>query len=404
LDLFPIQLLFLLVITNRYVAGPLLRRALGASFDATVDGWEPTVSFVIPLFNEGRGIVDTIRSLLRQDYPSDKLSVVVVDDCSTDDSYEWASRAAAEHPAAVTVLRAPRNQGKRAGINMAVARTKAEIIVSVDSDVVVDRGAVRQLVRRFATPRIAAVGGRTYVANRNVNLLTRMIEVKFHFSQEWLKDLERACRSVVCLTGCLSAYRRHVLVELEPILATRNIAGVPIKYGEDRFLTQQVLKAGYQTAFTADAFCFTAAPTTLGGYFSQQLRWRRSNLVDFLGWASQPWRIHPVVAVHYLTVLGLLLAYPVVVIDNLVEGQLWMVMVLHIGFVALLGFIYRIETRRLPEGRRVSALAFLPMAVVMPVSYLVITPLALFTLDSSSWETRGGAAAGSSQGAAARAA
>src|SRR3990170_1243651 len=80
-DLFPIQLLFLLVLANRYIVGPLVRRVLGASFDLTVEGWEPTVAFVVPLFNEGRGIVDTIRSLLRQDYPSDKLSVVVVDDC-----------------------------------------------------------------------------------------------------------------------------------------------------------------------------------------------------------------------------------------------------------------------------------------------------------------------------------
>ena len=405
MDPFPVQLLFLLVIANRYVVGPLLRRLLGKSFDATVEGFEPTVAFVVPLFNEGRGIADTIRSLLRQNYPPEKLSVVVVDDCSTDDSYEWACLAAAERPDAVTVLRAPRNQGKRAGINMAVARTSAEIVISVDSDVVVDRRAVRELVRRFATPRIAAVGGRTYVSNRDENFLTRMIEVKFHFSQEWLKDLERACRSVVCLSGCLSAFRREVLVELEPILAQRNIAGVPIKYGEDRFLTQQILKAGYHTVFTPDAFCWTSAPATLSGYFSQQLRWRRSNLVDFLGWVSQPWRIHPAVAVHYLTVLGLLLAYPVVVLDNLAEGQLWMVMVLHVGFVALLGFLYRLETRHLSAERRVSALAFLPMAVVMPVSYLVITPLALFTLDSSSWETRGGAtAATETQAAPARAA
>ncbi len=404
MDSFPIQLLFLLVITNRYVLGPLLRRLRGESFDPTVDGFEPTVAFVVPLYNEGRGIADTIRSLLGQDYPPEKLSVVVVDDCSTDDSHAWACAAAAERPEAVTVLRAPRNQGKRAGISMGVASTSAEIIVSVDSDVLVDRRAARELVRRFVTPRIGAVGGRTYVANRDANFLTRMIEVKFYFSQEWLKDLERACRSVVCLSGCLTAYRRAILVELEPILARRNIAGVPIKYGEDRFLTQQVLKAGYQTLFTPDAFCFTSAPTTLPAYFSQQLRWRRSNLVDFLGWACAPWRIHPAVAVHYLCLLGLLLAYPVAVLENLAEGQLWTVLTTHVGFVAMLGLLYRVETRRLPADRRVSALAFLPMAVVMPVSYLVITPLALFTLDSSSWETRGGASAAPAQAAPARAA
>jgi cellulose synthase/poly-beta-1,6-N-acetylglucosamine synthase-like glycosyltransferase len=392
MDPFPVHLLVVLILMNRYCVGPLLRRLLGSRFDETRDDWEPTVAFVVPLFNEGRGIATTVASLLEQDYPPGKLSVTVVDDCSTDDSYEWACRAAAAHPSCVTVLRAPVNQGKRAGINLAVSRTQAEVVVSVDSDVVVDRRAVRELVRRFASPRIAAVGGRTYVANRNDNLLTRMVEVKFHYSQEWLKDLERACRSVVCLSGCLTAYRREVVAALEPVLARRNIAGVPIKYGEDRYLTQQILKAGYQTVFTADAFCFTAAPTTLAGYFSQQLRWRRSNLVDFLGWATAPWRLHPVVAVHYITQLALLTAYPLLVLENLLEGQLFTVMLMHLALMALLGLVYRVETRHLPEERRVPVLSFLLMAVLMPVSYFVITPLALFTLDSSSWETRGGGA------------
>ena len=67
----------------------------------------------------------------------------------------------------------------------------------------------------------------------------------------------------MCLSGCLTAYRRHVLIELEPILENRNILGVPIKYGEDRFLTHQIVKAGYRTRMTMDAICFTKAPTTL---------------------------------------------------------------------------------------------------------------------------------------------
>jgi len=392
MELFPLHLLCVLVVGNRYVAGPLARSLLGPAFDRTVDGELPSVAFVVPLFNEGRGIVDTIESFLEQDYPKDRLSVVVVDDCSTDDSYAWACRAARGRPN-VTILRSPVNQGKRKAINQAVRHTTADVVISVDSDVVLDRRAVRELVRRFASPRIAAVGGRTYVSNRDANVLTRMVEVKFHFSQEWLKDLERACRSVVCLSGCLTAYRREVLVRLEPILARRNIAGVPIKYGEDRFLTQQILKAGYQTCFTPDAFCFTAAPTTLAGYFAQQLRWRRSNLVAFLGWVVQPWRFHPVVAIHYLTALGLLIAYPAVVMHNLLDGELWSIMASHLGLVSVLAAIYRIEARRLPRDRRVGALNFLLIAVLMPVSYLVITPLALFTLDSSSWETRGAPAA-----------
>src|SRR5690606_31046647 len=110
--------------------------------------------------------------------------------------------------------------------------------------------------------------------------------IKYHYGYFYLKNLERAFQCVMCLSGCLTAYRRHVLVELEPILEDRNLLGIPIKYGEDRFLTRQIVKAGYRTVCTLDAQCWTVAPPTISKYFAQQLRWRRSNLVDFFGGIS----------------------------------------------------------------------------------------------------------------------
>ncbi|MCR6679193.1 glycosyltransferase, partial [Escherichia marmotae] len=86
----------------------------------------PTITVVVPLYNEGRSIYDTILSLVRLEYPKDKLQITVVDDCSTDDSYDWACRAASEHPN-VAVLRNPFNMGKRKGINNAVRQSRSEI-------------------------------------------------------------------------------------------------------------------------------------------------------------------------------------------------------------------------------------------------------------------------------------
>lgn len=388
MELFPIQLFVLLLLVNRYIVGSTLRRFRGPKFDETRSDYEPTVAIVVPLFNEGEGIYRTVLSLLGQDYPAEKLEIVVVDDCSTDDSLAWARRAAEGRPQ-VRVIASPVNQGKRKAINLAVRSTDAEIVVSVDSDVVVDRQAVRQLVARFVSPEIAAVGGRTFVVNRGDNWLTEMVEVKFYFAQEWLKDLERSYRSVMCLSGCLTAYRRDVLLQLEPILENRSILGVPIKYGEDRFLTRQIVKAGYQTVYTTAAYCETAAPRSLGSYFSQQLRWRRSNLVDLLSGMTHAWRLHPVVTLHYLLLLAVLLAYPAIIVHAMLTDELFPVLVRHLGLVGLLGGVYWWDTRSLPPERRVPPWAFLPIAVLMPATYLLFTPLALFTLDSGSWETRG---------------
>jgi cellulose synthase/poly-beta-1,6-N-acetylglucosamine synthase-like glycosyltransferase len=388
---FPIFLFILVVFANRYLLGVYLRMARGRRFDETVSTNEPTVTVVVPLYNEGRSIFDTILSLLALDYPRDKLSVIVIDDCSTDDSFHWAAEAAALEADRVTVLRNPRNLGKRKGIIHAVRRASAEIIVSVDSDVIVDRRAVRELVARFTAPDIAAVGGRVHVSNANQSWLTRMQTIKYFFGQEVLKNLERSLGSVLCLSGCLTAYRRRVLLDLEPILEDRNVLGVPIKYGEDRFLTQQIVKAGYRTLLTLDAFCYTKAPPGLAGYFSQQLRWKRSNIIDFACGMGHAWRLHPLVAVHYVSMLVLLLVYPLVILGHLAAGDFLALVSFHLELLALLALVYCLSpsTRKLAPEHRVHPIWFLPMAVLMPAAYLVLTPLGLFTLDSSSWETRG---------------
>src|SRR5690242_5526718 len=135
--------------------------------------YQPTVTVVTPVFNEGEGIRRTIRSILAQDYPNKKIDLIVVDDRSTDDTYQHAVDEARGNKR-VRVMRNERNQGKRASINRAVAESKAEIIVSVDSDVELEADAVRQLVRRFSSRRIAAVGGRVDIRNKQANRLTRM--------------------------------------------------------------------------------------------------------------------------------------------------------------------------------------------------------------------------------------
>jgi N-acetylglucosaminyltransferase len=387
---FPVYLFIFIVFLNRYVFGLYLTLVRGKKLDETIVGFEPTVEIVVPMFNEGRSIYDTIQSFVALDYPKHKLTVTIVDDCSTDDSYEWAQKGAAEFPN-VRVLRNPYNMGKRKGINHAVRESTAEIIVSVDSDVIVYPTAVRELIARFTRPEIAAVGGRVHVSNPNDNWLSKLQTIKYYFGQEHLKNLERGLDSVMCLSGCLTAYRRSVLIELEPILENRNILGVPIKYGEDRFLTHQIVKHGYKTRMTMKAMCFTKAPTTLRGYFNQQLRWKRSNIVDFMVGLGTAWRLHPLLCLQYLSLFLLLLVYPFIIVAHLAAGDFLDLATFHVVLIGGLGLVYYFapSVRALPPWLRVHPISFLPMSVLMPVAYLLLTPLGLFTLDSSSWETRG---------------
>ncbi|MFT3692210.1 MAG: glycosyltransferase family 2 protein [Kofleriaceae bacterium] len=376
------QWLGTVVFINRYIAGLVLRVFRGRNWDATVD-LQPSVTVITPLYNEGARIQDTLRSILASDYPH--LRVICVDDCSTDDSYE---RACEIRDPRLVILRNATNRGKRRSIIDAVRMATSEIIVSIDSDCMVDPDAIAQLVRRFSDPRIAAVGGWVDIRNKHDNWLTRMQTIKYWYAYFAMRNIEWAFRRILCLSGCLTAYRRNVLIELEPILEQRNILGVPIKYGEDRFLTRQIIKAGYLTTLTTDARCTTAVPTKLAPYFSQQLRWRRSNIVDYACGLTHIWRLNPLLAIHYCAMFGVLIFYPLAIMRAALAGRLFAALAIHSAVLVLFGLNYRWRTRTWPADRRVSAISFVPQALVMTVTYALLTPLALFTLDSSDWETR----------------
>src|SRR4029077_21088059 len=84
-----------IVFCNRYFFGLFLKPSRGNKFERVNPAYEPQVTVIVPVYNEGSRIYNGIVSILEQDYPSKKLNVYVVDDCSTDDSLSWACRAAA---------------------------------------------------------------------------------------------------------------------------------------------------------------------------------------------------------------------------------------------------------------------------------------------------------------------
>lgn len=379
--------LAIVVFVNRYIAGLIVRIVRRKQWDETTDDFEPTVTVVMPLYNEGDGVRDALTSVLASDYPVEKLRVICIDDQSCDDSYTHAC-SVARNDRRLTVLRNPVNLGKRKSIIRAVRLAQSEIIVSVDSDVIVDRRAIAELVRRFTSPRIAAVGGWVDIRNKHDNWLTRMQTVKYWYAYFVMKNVEQAFKRVMVLSGCLTAYRRSVLIDLEPILERRALLSAPIKYGEDRFLTRQIVKAGHLTTLTHAARCWTNVPNRLGAYFSQQLRWRRSNVIDYVGGFSHVWRLNPLLAINYFAMFGVLVGYPIAVMRALAAHQFLPALVIHLELLVVSGLFYRWRTRGWPAHDRVGALSFLPQSLVMPVTYALLTPLALFTLDSTSWETR----------------
>ena len=95
----------------------------------------PTVTVAILTYNEARHIEEKLEDVYRQDYPRDRLEIIVVDSASIDGTAERARRWAAAHPDAdVKVVEEPQRRGKAVALNTALATARGEVFVITDAD------------------------------------------------------------------------------------------------------------------------------------------------------------------------------------------------------------------------------------------------------------------------------
>ena len=240
---------------------------------------EPSVSVLLPNFNEGEEVYNCIKSIRESNYPTDKLEIICVDDCSVDDSYEWMKKAEAEFPN-IQVHRNPTNMGKNKTVLRALSFSKCDMVISIDSDTIFEKDTVRELMASFADPNMGAVGGVVGVRNVNDSAFTAFQTFQYFVAFYLGKISENWTQTVGCISGCLFAIRRDIYLQLHEKMEARHWFGMPTSEGEDRYLTHMVVLGGWGTYINTKARCWTTVPVTFKQYYMQQLRWRRSGLRD----------------------------------------------------------------------------------------------------------------------------
>jgi cellulose synthase/poly-beta-1,6-N-acetylglucosamine synthase-like glycosyltransferase len=241
---------------------------------------EPTVAVLLSCYNEGPAVYRTIESIVASDYPQGKLTVICRDDASADDSYAWMLKAQRDFPN-VVAARNESNLGKSRTICLAAAESAAEIVIQIDSDCYFFPNAIREMVACFADPNIGGVGGAVGVRNVNDNALTVAQTFAYYTQFHIVVWLYNWARANCCISGCMLAIRRSLLMEISPLIESRNWFGTPLSEGEDRYLTHEILLRGYGTYINPEAQCLTDVPNTLSKLYNQQLRWRRGTFRDF---------------------------------------------------------------------------------------------------------------------------
>ncbi|MFM1856599.1 MAG: hypothetical protein RLZ83_1908, partial [Pseudomonadota bacterium] len=238
----------------------------------------PTMTVVIPAYNEGAMVQRSIDSVVRADYPAERLQILVIDDGSTDDTWSHIEAAAARHPGRVTTLRLAHNQGKRGALAAGFRAAHGEVLVTIDSDSEIEPDTLLAMAGPFRDPRVGAVAGKVAVLNRDAGWIPRMLHVRFILSFDMLRSAQSVFRTVYCCPGALAAYRADAVRPVLDDWLSQTFMGVTCTYGEDRAMTNLILERGLDAVYQSRAVVNTLVPTTYRQLTRMYLRWDRSHV------------------------------------------------------------------------------------------------------------------------------
>lgn len=244
-----------------YVIYPFAVRLVAALKRAPVHkdlSYTPTVTVITAAFNEASHIEATVRNKLAQDYPADKLEVLVVSDESTDGTDEIVAAIAASD-SRVRLLRQQPRAGKTSALNLGVPQARGEILVFADANSLYRPDAIRKLVSNFADPKVGYVTGQMVYVDAHGSLVGDGCSAYMRY-ENMLRAAETQIGSIVGVDGGVDAARRSLY---RPMRADQ----LP-----DFVLPLTIVEQGYRVVYEPDANLTEETLTTSTSEYRMRVR------------------------------------------------------------------------------------------------------------------------------------
>ncbi|MEW6722653.1 MAG: glycosyltransferase [Candidatus Micrarchaeota archaeon] len=353
--------------------------------------WTPSVSIVMPAHNEEKTIAASIESILSLDYPKEKLELIVVDDGSTDGTYEAAKGFASKSVRVFT----KKNGGKGSALNFGLKKAEGELVATMDADSFVSPGTLRELIPYFADPEVAAVSPAVKIKQSDnwVREFQRLEYLMILFSRKLLSFLE----SVPVTPGPFSMFRRSVFDKVG-LFDEHNLV-------EDQEIALRIQSHHLKIRSSMSAEVFTEPPDNLRDLIKQRVRWQRGGFRNYwkyrhmvkpeygdFGMYSVPMQFATIVA--FFALLGLMLhsfltaPYYVNHIWFEALGMSFSLVTFIGGFVLLASTLFLLLAVRSFQGEKVK-LRYLASFVIfywyLMIGYNVLFLLKEIRKDGFSW-------------------
>lgn len=218
--------------------------------------WLPFVTVLIPAYNEAQNIAATIQNKLNQDYPRDRLAIIVISDGSTDDTDDIAREYSCQN---VRLLRREHRQGKAAALNEAVRYARGEVLVFSDANSFFSPDAIRRLMENFADPEVGYVTGNLAYTVQSPGIAGKGCSAYIKYENA-LRILETRVSSIIGVNGGVDAIRRELYSDVPRQLIT------------DFVLPLHVISTNHRVVYDERVHSFEAANSELGSEFRMRVR------------------------------------------------------------------------------------------------------------------------------------
>ena len=341
---------------------------------------------IVPVYNEPEPVFRAVLASVRANDPTE--IIVVVD--GGDEEIVAVARDYADQ--VIPIAKAGKRRAIGAGL--AVSNPDCEVVLVLDSDTVWADGMLAELLKPFADERVGGVTPTQRIIDPDANGVRRLAD--------WIEDLrygltvpaQSVFGQVGCLAGRTIAYRRAAFVPAVEALEGQTAFGVEMHVGDDRVLTNEILRRGWRTVYQDTALCWTDAPNTWRVFWRQQLRWGRSSQRETLLSLRWLWR-RPVAfatfATDIVTPFALYAVIALGVAHALGPGSGLRHLALPVEVVfGYVGMLVSIGVRQIPHlRRRPRDVLRLPVFVLQLTFVMVpIRILAFATMLHQSWSTR----------------
>lgn len=264
--------IFLIVLLFRYFALLIMAYIYISTYSfKKVTGYFPFVSIIVPAYNEGKLLIDSVKSLLKLDYSN--YEIIIVNDGSTDNTAEVAKELVGFQKGRfsdvrVSLINKP-NGGKARALNAGISHSKAEIVLCMDGDSQLSEDSIRMAVRHFADPEIGAVAGNVKVLNRK-KFFTDLQALEYIEGLNMARAAQSLIRLVNIIPGPIGLFRKKAIEDAGYYSSDT--------FAEDADITLKILAHGWKVYYEPRAISYTEAPEKLHQLLKQRYRWTRGIL------------------------------------------------------------------------------------------------------------------------------